>query len=70
MVVNDTCVGADQRLRIYHDAYRLRLLEALSVAYPNLLKRLGEVQFGRLARGYIEDRPSRYPTVRIAPEPR
>jgi len=63
-VVNDTRVGADQRLRIYHDAYRLRLLEALSAAYPNLLKLLGEVQFERLAQGYIEDRPSRYRNLR------
>ncbi len=63
-VVDDARVGADQRLRIYHDAYRLRLIEALSAAYPNLLKLLGEVHFERISQGYIEAHPSRYRNLR------
>lgn len=63
-VVDDAPVGADQRLRIYHDAYRLRLIEALSVAYPNLHGLLGDGHFERIAQGYLEAHPSRYRNLR------
>ena len=35
-VVDDDIVGAAKRLSIYADAYRLRIIEALSTAYPKL----------------------------------
>jgi hypothetical protein len=63
-VVDDARVGARQRLRIYHDAYRLRLIEALSEAYPNLGKLLGDDLFDRLAGSYIAAHPSVYRNLR------
>jgi hypothetical protein len=63
-IVGDARVGAEKRLRIYHDAYRLRLIEALSKAYPNLGKLLGGDLFDRLARSFIDAHPSVYRNLR------
>lgn len=63
-IVDDGRVGAEERLKIYHDAYRLRLIEALSKAYPNLGKLLGDELFDRTARAYIVTHPSRYRNLR------
>lgn len=53
-VVNDERVGAEKRIGIYADAYRLRLIEALQDTYTALHAVLGDEQFDTLARGYIE----------------
>ena len=50
--------GAEQGFQVYCDAYRLRLIEALSADYPALQAWLGEEGFGRLGRAYIDARPS------------
>ncbi len=63
-IVDDARVGAEKRLKIYHDAYRLRLIEALSKAYPNLGKLLGDELFERTARAYIAAHPSGYRNLR------
>jgi hypothetical protein len=57
-IVDDTRVGAEKRLRIYHDSYRLRLIEALSKTHPNLFKLLGDDLFEQTARAYIAGHPS------------
>jgi hypothetical protein len=64
MVVDDPQVGAKRRLKIYHDAYHLRLIEALSEAYPRLGKLLGDELFDRVARGYIASHPSVFRNLR------
>lgn len=64
VIVDDARVGVEPRLRIYHRAYRLRLIEALSAAYPNLLKLLGDAHFERIAHGYVEAHPSPYRNLR------
>ncbi|PJB07711.1 MAG: DUF2063 domain-containing protein, partial [Hydrogenophilales bacterium CG_4_9_14_3_um_filter_63_34] len=63
-IVDDARVGAERRLKIYHDAYRLRLIEALSKAYPNLFRLLGDALFERMARSYIAAHPSGYRNLR------
>lgn len=63
-IVDDDRVGAERRLRIYHDAYRLRLVEALGQAYPNLAKLLGQDLFERLARSFIAAHPSEFRNLR------
>ncbi len=63
-VVDDNKVGAEQRLTIYHDAYRLRIIEALSTAYPQLKALLGDVLFNKIAREYITAYPSTYRNLR------
>lgn len=55
---------AEARIRIYANAYRLRLIAALREDYPKLYDLLGETAFDRLARAYIERHPSQRPNIR------
>jgi hypothetical protein len=57
-------VSVTQRLRVYGDAYRLRLAEALAHNYPRLHQLLGDEQFSQLASGYVQTFPSSHPSVR------
>lgn len=52
------------RLRLYADAYRLRLLEVLAQDYPALRAWVGEARFERLGNGYLVRHPSRTASVR------
>jgi hypothetical protein len=63
-IVDDEKVGVRKRLAIYFDAYRLRLIEALSAAYPKLKLLLGDDLFDTTARAYIRDYPSMYSNIR------
>ena len=63
-IINDKKVGAQKRLGIYYDAYRLRIIEALANAYPNLKKLLGDDLFDSSARSYIDLYPSTYRNMR------
>jgi hypothetical protein len=63
-VIDDKKVGAKKRLGIYHDAYRLRIIEALATAYPQLKALLGDVLFNETAREYINAYPSTYRNLR------
>lgn len=64
-VVGTRSVPASTRLKIYREAYYLRLAEALGTSYPVLLKFLAEDEFRVLARDYIEAHPSRHYSVRF-----
>jgi hypothetical protein len=57
-------VPVTQRLRVYGDAYRLRLVEALAHNYPRLQQLLDDEQFSQLASGYVQAFPSSHPSVR------
>ena len=63
-IVNDKKVGAKKRLGIYADAYRLRIIEALSNSYPILKALLGDDLFEKVARLYIDRYPSTYRNMR------
>ncbi|MBS0226893.1 MAG: putative DNA-binding domain-containing protein [Proteobacteria bacterium] len=54
----------DQRMRIYGDAYRLRLTDILANDFPVLHALVGEDMFDALAGGYLHAHPSRHPSVR------
>jgi hypothetical protein len=61
--------GADKidparRLRIYYDAYRLRLAEALATDYEALRRFLGDEGFNAACRAYVEARHSEHRNVR------
>lgn len=56
--------GHDARWDIYRNAYRLRLTEALQDNYPVLQRLLGDDAFQSLAFSYIEQHPSRHPSIR------
>lgn len=63
-IVDDAKVGAIKRLSIYYDAYRFRIIEALSTAYPKLHVMLGDHLFDQTARSYIEQFPSTHRNMR------
>lgn len=55
---------AGERLAIYADAYRLRLIEALTTDFIALRAHLGEEDFDTLGRAYIDAHPSAQPSLR------
>lgn len=57
-------VSALQRLAIYYDAYRLRLLEALDANYPVLHAWVGDEEFEQLGLAYLDAHPSRHFSIR------
>ncbi len=57
-------VDAETRLGVYAEAYRLRLIEALDTDFPVLHALLGDDEFDRMARAYIDAHPSRHFSVR------
>lgn len=63
-VVGDTLAGAEERVRVYVEAYRLRLLEVLQDNYTGLHALLGREQFDAMGRAYIDAHPSTHPSVR------
>lgn len=58
--------GADaaHRLRIYADAYRLRLVEVLGNDFPATRDALGEAAFAAFAERYLHAHPPAHPSVR------
>ena len=67
----DPAIGAsvqgpqvEQRLRIYSDAYRLRLLEVLGNDFPVTKALLGEDGFDAVALDYLDAHPSTHPSLR------
>lgn len=52
------------RLGIYHDAYRFRLLEALSSNYPCLERQAGSDRFRQWGLAYIAQYPSKTRSIR------
>jgi hypothetical protein len=57
-VLGSAQVRAGERLTIYANAYRLRLLEALDTDYPGLRTMLGDDDFDAMGRAYIAAHPS------------
>lgn len=55
---------AKQRLNIYQDAYRLRLLECLKLDFPNLLTLMGIDAFQPMCQAYILQYPSQHFSIR------
>lgn len=53
-----------ERLQIYHNAYRLRLIDALRNDFPALEKVLGEEAFAKTCTGFISAFPSTNPSLR------
>lgn len=53
-----------ERLGIYHDAYRLRLIDALRNDFPALELTLGEDAFAQVMTEFISVHPSQHPSLR------
>lgn len=64
VVVSDETASASERLEVYFNAYRLRLLEALGNDCPALKAFVGDEEFEKLGRAYIDMHPSNTPSIR------
>lgn len=53
-----------ERLGIYHEAYRLRLIDALRNDFPALELALGKDIFSQVVSEYIDVHPSQHPSLR------
>jgi len=62
--IDDRNADPQRRLRIYYDAYRLRLIEALSTDYEALRTLMGPDDFDATCRAYVEATPSVHRNVR------
>ena len=56
--------GRETRIRVYSDAYFLRLRDVLREDFPRVAALLGPEQFDEVVRGYLEVFPSRWWSVR------
>ena len=63
-IVGTAAASAEERVSVYVEGYRLRLLEVLQDSYAGLCGMLGDEEFDRLGRGYIDAHPSTHPSVR------
>jgi hypothetical protein len=57
-------LGPRERLTIYADMYRARLLDVLGEDFPRVLAVLGEREFSACASRYLAVHPSEHPSVR------
>lgn len=63
-IVGNERAAAEERIHVYVEGYRLRLLEVLQENFPGLHGLLGDEQFDALGRVYIDTHPSTHPSVR------
>ncbi len=56
--------SAEERLSVYRNAYRLRLLEALHTDFPVLHALAGDAAFEQIGHAYIDAHPSAHPSLR------
>ena len=63
-VVSTETLSAEERLSIYGNAYKTRLLEALASNFPFLHTCLGDDEFDVLGNAYIYQHPSCYRSIR------
>ena len=63
-IVETDAASADERLDVYFQAYRLRLIEVLETDFAGLKSLVSQTEFTDLAVGYIDAHPSMHPSVR------
>jgi hypothetical protein len=54
----------EETFAVYHDGYRLRMVEFLANDYPILREALGDEDFSALALAYVSAKPSRWRNAR------
>lgn len=64
LIIGDQSAAREQRVNVYRDGYRLRLIEVLTGDYPGLLHLLGAADFDALCRDYIDAHPSTHFNIR------
>ena len=62
--VGNVAASAQERLGVYYEAYRLRLLEVLRDDFPGLVGLMSAQAFESLGLRYLNKHPSQHPNVR------
>lgn len=57
-------IATEHRLRIYHHAYRMRLVDTLRDSFGHTLRYLGDDWFNEAALEHVEAHPSAHPNLR------
>lgn len=63
-VVGSARGSVEQRLDVYYQAYRLRLLEVIGSNYPGFKGLLNDEEFTSVGYAYIDKHPSAQPSIR------
>jgi len=63
--VGNASASAEQRLDVYYEAYRLRLLEVLRDDFPGICGLMNADTFNTMGLRYLEKHPSNHPSVRL-----
>ena len=63
-IVSTPGLDASQRMEVYENAYRLRLIETLADNFLGLQGLAGDEQFEKIARHYIDAVPSTHKNIR------
>jgi len=63
-IVSNAKASAEERVQVYVEGYRLRLLEVMQDNFTGLRGLLGDEQFDAMGRAYIDAHPSTHPSVR------
>lgn len=63
-IMPDERFSAQNRLKVYHDAYRIRLFEILKIDFPKTYTLMGDADFEHAFIGYLEQFPSHHFSVR------
>lgn len=64
IVKDEGSISRDERIQIYYDAYRFRLIDALSDSYPAVHTLLGDKEFEKICRQYIDAHPPTHFSIR------
>ena len=64
LTLDTPAFSKQERLEIYHNAYRLRLIDTLRKDYPALDAYIGEEDFITLCQEFIAQYPSQHPSLR------
>ncbi|MDH5546163.1 MAG: DNA-binding domain-containing protein [Gammaproteobacteria bacterium] len=64
IIVDGGALDARQRMFIYAEAYRLRLIEALDDTYPAVHTLMGDEDFEQVCSSYIDAHPSTHFSIR------
>ena len=63
-IVSTEDARAEHRLGAYYNAYRIRLIDCLSIDFKAVQKTIGEEDFEYLVLDYLQQYPSKHPSVR------
>jgi hypothetical protein len=63
--IGDASSSAGERLDVYYEAYRLRLLEVLREDFPGLRSLMSADLFNEMGLRYLEAYPPHHPSIRV-----